>query len=375
MVNGSNINVFKMNDETALDYLPAKIYTLKYDDFFGYFLEITKDKLELPKKIYGKAMERVNKCLQTYQERTASTGILLTGDKGTGKSLLMSLLANEAINELGLPVILIKDPFHGTQFISFIESLDECCLVFDEFGKMYVSDDRHTNNNEVPQKALLSLMDGVDKTKRLIIMTENQEFDINEFMLNRPSRIYYHFRYRKLDEESIIGYCKDHDVDKQNIKKIVELSRRSAIFSFDMLQSIVEEHLRFDASIEDATADLNIDLREELGSMLEIIKVIEKATEKVREVYETPFIKKPGDYIDIKIKADNTIPRGTNDSTIRAKCDEDEDEDDDAKYDSFYLNAADLAYEHDGKLFYETKLYTVIAKDMPKKHINYMSLL
>ena len=218
MINGSTINVFNMNEETALDYLPAKIYTLKYDDFSGFFLEITKDILELPEKIYGKTMERVNKCLQTYQERTASTGILLTGDKGTGKSLLMSLLANEAIDKLELPVILIKDAFNGTKFVSFIESLGECCLVFDEFGKMYVSDDRHTGDNEVPQKALLSLMDGVDKTKRLIIMTENHEFDINEFMLNRPSRVYYHFRYRKLDEESIVGYCNDHDVDKKITK-------------------------------------------------------------------------------------------------------------------------------------------------------------
>lgn len=370
MINGSTINVFNMNEETALDYLPAKIYTLKYDDFSGFFLEITKDILELPEKIYGKTMERVNKCLQTYQERTASTGILLTGDKGTGKSLLMSLLANEAIDKLELPVILIKDAFNGTKFVSFIESLGECCLVFDEFGKMYVSDDRHTGDNEVPQKALLSLMDGVDKTKRLIIMTENHEFDINEFMLNRPSRVYYHFRYRKLDEESIVGYCNDHDVDKQITKEIVELSRRSAIFSFDMLQSIVEEHLRFNASIEDATTDLNIDLREELGSMLEIIKIIENATEEIKEVYDTIFIKKPGSYIDIKIKTDNTIPQGTNSGAKR-----DEDEDEDAKYNSFYLNASDLAYEHDGKLFYETKLYTVIAKEMSKKHINYMSLL
>ena len=150
----------------------------------------------------------------------------------------------------------------------------------------------------------------------------------------------------------------------------MELSRRSAIFSFDMLQSIVEEHLRFNASIEDATTDLNIDLREELGSMLEIIKIIENATEEIKEVYDTIFIKKPGSYIDIKIKTDNTIPQGTNSGAKR-----DEDEDEDAKYNSFYLNASDLAYEHDGKLFYETKLYTVIAKEMSKKHINYMSLL
>jgi len=207
MLNGTTVSVININEDFLLDVLPPKVYIAKYNQLTGFYLEAVTDKLELPAKIYGTTPDRVTKCIETYKSRDTSTGILLTGDKGTGKTLLMSLLANRVVSELNLPVILIKDAFAGSPFVTFIETIGECALVFDEFGKMYAASDRHIGENEVPQKALLSLMDGVDKTKRMFILTENSEVDINDFMLNRPSRIYYHFRYKKMEEASVVGYC------------------------------------------------------------------------------------------------------------------------------------------------------------------------
>jgi len=375
-IGGSTVHVFNMNEETTLDVLPPKVYTVQFSQMQGYYLSITKDQLELPPKIYGDTPARVTKCLDTYRDRDTSTGILLTGDKGTGKTLLMSLLANEVISTLELPVLLIKDAYAGSQFTSFIESIGECALVFDEFGKMYSSHDRHNNENDVPQKSLLSLMDGVDKTKRMFILTENSELDINDFMLNRPSRIYYHFRYRKLDEGSVIGYCGDHNVSEDVTKDIIDLARRSKIFSFDMLKSIVEEHLRFGGAVEDVTTDLNIDTREEQGSMIEIVKVIEKGSEKEREVFETPFVSKPdlhNRYTYIKIKP-NTAARkvgvGRNSAPEVAEVEEEED-----LYEEIYVQGQDLAYEKDGKLVYETDKFTFVAKDVVTPRTNFWSLV
>ena len=362
MISGSIVSIVQLNEDTALDFLPPKIYTVQYDQMVGFYLAITKDELELPPKIYGNTPNRVEKCISTYKQRNASTGILLTGDKGTGKTLLMSLLANKVISELNLPVILIKDAFAGSKFVSFIETIGECALVFDEFGKMYNSNDRHMNENDVPQTALLSLMDGVDKTKRLFVLTENSELDINEFMLNRPSRIYYHFKYKKLDESSITGYCEDNDVSKEIIKEIIELSRRTRIFSFDMLQAIVEEHLRFNSSIDELTLDLNIDTREEMNGMMEILKIIEKGTEEQREIFETPFIPKPNKYSYIRIKSKNVsknVSKNPNDE----------------KYDEVCIDMSDLAYELNGKSVYETEEYTIITKDVPMSNTNYFRLL
>lgn len=370
MIDGSIVNIFRMNEETALDELPPRVYNVCYDKFTGFYLEIIKDRLDVPEKIYGKTLERVEKCLISYKDRDTSTGILMTGDKGTGKSLLMSLLANAAIVELRLPILLINEPYNGSQFVSFIESIGECGLIFDEFGKMYSSNSR--NENDVPQKALLTLMDGVDKTKRLIIMTENRESDISEFMLNRPSRIYYHFRYKKLDEESITGYCDDCGVDKSIVVDIIDVSRRSAIFSFDMLQSIVEEHLRFGSDIDDLTKELNIDLSEEFSSQLEILKIFKKGTEEEVELTSPKIINKPSNYNNSYLTIRKDVVRNGRDAESLSGFNDVTEED---SFTEIYLTESDLAYETKGQLIYELDEYTLIAKDVIKFSRDYFKMV
>lgn len=384
MMDGAHVSVLKLNEDQLLDDLPAKIYNVQFNPLTGFYLGIVKDQLEVPERIYGNTMARVAKCMETYVTRDLSTGILLTGDKGTGKTLLMSVLANKMITDLNIPVLLIKEAYAGNQFVSFIETIGECVIVFDEFGKMYAATDRHNNSDEVSQKALLSLMDGTDKTKRMFIMTENSEIDINDFMLNRPSRIYYHFKYKKLDEASVVGYCQDHEVSKAITKEIVELSRRSKIFSFDMLQSIVEEHLRFGCTVEVATIDLNIDTREQRGDMIEVIQVYERGTEVEREIFESPFVSKPDhhNYVYIKVKTikeeeTTTTPsvsspklRKAIDEAMNAMADMDT-ADDGEQYEEIYVRDEDLAYEKDGQLVYETEKFIFVAKNVPVPKSNY----
>ena len=377
MLNNNTVSVLSLNEDLLLDKLPARIYNVQFNPLTGFYLEIVKDQLEVPAKVYGGTIARADKCIATYNTRNGSTGILLTGDKGTGKTLLMAVLANKLVSELDMPVLLIKDAYAGSQFVSFIETIGECAIVFDEFGKMYAAGDRHNADHEVPQKALLSLMDGTDKTKRMLILTENSEIDINEFMLNRPSRIYYHFKYKKLDEASVLGFCKDNTVSPGITKDIIEVARRSKVFSFDMLQSIVEEHLRFDCSIEDATADLNIDTREDQGAMIEITKVIERNTEVEREMFESPFVSKPTNgytYIKVRNLFDSSkqgkLAASLNNITSDEAVSEEENQD---GYEEVYVRDGDLAYEKDGKLVYETDKYVFVAKNIVTPKSSYFS--
>jgi len=364
----TTVDVVKINEDNALDSLPAGVYTLNYNEFRGFYLSITKDTLEIPAKIYGNTPKRVHKCIETYRDRDISTGILMTGDKGTGKTLLMSLLANTVITELNIPVVLIKDAYCGTAFTSFLDLIGECCLVFDEFGKIYTN---NKHNDGVSQDELLSLMDGVDKTKRMFILTENSELDISEFMINRPSRIYYHFKYHKLDEDSINGYCVDRNVEDSIVQDIIDLSRRSRIFSFDMLQSIVEEYLRFKTPIDDVVDDLNIDIKEEQEQQMEIIKVVDKHTKEAIEVDpRTTIVRKPvkynGVHINIKVK-DND-----DDEDIDAAIGTD---DDDTDFSSCYVNESDLSYEENGQNVYEKEKYIIITKDLTTVYTDYKDLL
>lgn len=367
MLDGASVRIVKINEETALDKLPARIYSVEFAQLLGYYLSIVKDQFEVPAKIYGRTNKRAEKILYSYQDRDAATGVLLTGDKGTGKSLLMSLIANKAITELNLPVILIKNPYIGSDFTNFVENIGECVLIFDEFGKMY-SNSKHSEGPT--QNDLLSLMDGVDKTKRLSIFTENSDWDISEFMLGRPGRAYYHIRHKKLDEASITGYCEDHNVSSEIVDEIVDLSRRSRLFSFDMLQSIVEEHIRFGEHVEDIVDDLNIDTRQETVAMMEVLEVFDLATNEKRVIHDTPFVTKPtSNSWDCEVK----VKRNFTEAEIRHM--EEEDEELEERYDEFYVRIKDLSYEKNGKSVYETDRYRVIAKDVPKVSTNYSLLV
>lgn len=372
-IHGSSVSIIKLNEDTVLNDLPPHIYTLQLHPLEGYYLEIVKDQLQLPDKIYGNTHDRVYKIIETYNSRDTSTGIILTGDKGTGKTLLVSLLANVLVAEQKLPVILIRQAYGGQPFTSFIELLGECCLVFDEFGKMY-RDSRHEEG--VQQEELLSLFDGIDKSKRMIILTENSEYDISEFMFNRPSRMYYHFKYKKLDEGSIKGYCSDYDVSSETITDLIELSRLSRIFSFDMLKAIVEEHLRFPTlTVEDLIVDLNIDVRKELGVEIEITNVVSKATKESVKVFGSNIVNKPESrhsYTHLKLVAEQTVDYAQSGSKLAQSLDSVEVEAEDEKSKEIYFELSDLVYESAGKLVYETSEYTIAAKEVPQQYTSYI---
>jgi hypothetical protein len=368
MLDGPNVSVFKIDETQLVNDLPPKVYAVRHNPLTGFYLAVEKDHLETPAKIYGNTVDRAHKCIKTYLERPQSTGILMTGDKGTGKTLLMSILANMAIDTLNLPVLVVKEGYVGVEFTSFIESIGECVLVFDEFGKMYAADSRH-NEKKPPQSALLSMMDGIDKTKRMFIFTENSQLDVSEFMLNRPSRVYYHFKYKKLDEASIMGYCKDKNVDIAVTKDIIDLARRLRIFSFDMLQSIVEEHLRFDCSIAEVKTELNIDTTEDRGALMEIIKVVNRSTNDECEIVGTRKVTKPASpygYTEIKIKSEVGVPGSMQAASLSsaapAEYDDEVAENDDGTTE-IYFEDKHLAYTDGSKLVYETKEYIIVAKD------------
>jgi hypothetical protein len=203
----------------------------------------------------------------------------MTGNKGSGKTLTLALLANQVVKELDLPVVVVRTGYSGTEFDSFIQSLGEVCIIFDEVAKMYES---YSETKGPNQSALLSLMDGTDKVKRMFILTENRETDINEFMFNRPGRIYYHFRFKKIDEDSITDYCTDCAVPKNVVDDILEVSRRTPVFNFDMLQTIIEEYNRYgneqETSVSDIIEDLNVDIREVNTDRIQIDRIVKKGS-------------------------------------------------------------------------------------------------
>jgi hypothetical protein len=173
---------------------------------------------------------------------------MLTGEKGSGKTLLtkkISLLAGEE----GIPTILINQPWCGDAFNSFIQTIEQPCVVlFDEFEKVYDKDE---------QEAILTLLDGVYPSKKLFLLTCNDKWRVDHHMRNRPGRIFYMIDFKGLDIEFIREYCEDNLVNKKHIDAVCNISTIFGQFNFDMLKAMVEDMNRYGETPQEVIALLN----------------------------------------------------------------------------------------------------------------------
>lgn len=230
------------------EVLEPLTYTITVTPAGEYFLTVS-DTMTLPPKMYGDdPTKRADRIINTFHNRSKSTGVMLSGEKGSGKTLLVKLIAQKLLNT-GTPVLLVNHGFSDPAFIEFINDISTPCLiVFDEFEKLY---------DEFDQNALLSLLDGTSSSKHLFALTTNNP-KINEYMLNRPGRIYYEFSYGSLDENVISGYAAEHLIDKSQLQGVVDFANLFSSFNFDMLQALIEEMNRYGETAKQVGQILNV---------------------------------------------------------------------------------------------------------------------
>lgn len=286
---GNDVFVSQFNDETVSDSLKPRVYAMNYDQMRGFFLTIVSDYFETPDVLYGNTDSRANRVIKSYQNSKKSFGVLSTGDKGSGKTLLTSVIANRMI-ERGIPAVVVNNGFAGNGFVEMLDSIGECVVVLDEFGKVY-------DDSEGAQDRLLTMFDGTESKKRMYIMTENNRSSINEFFLDRPGRIHYHFRYGKLDEVIIREYCSDMEIGDTVTNDIIEISRKMFQFSFDTLQAIVAEYKMFGDDIEECAEILNIGFSKNLTYIYEVTAFENEHSKKEGFEVISDTIKVSNDYM------------------------------------------------------------------------------
>ena len=242
---------FRVTSKEAMDLheqLPAGNFTIKENPMSGelYLEQIVS--FEIKGKRYGDLDKNTARIFNTFMDRSASTGVMLTGEKGSGKSLLAKALSIHAA-EHGHPTIVINNAWTGDKFNALIQAIEQPCVVlFDEFEKVY-------DSNE--QEAMLTLLDGVFPSKKLFVITCNDKWRVDSHMRNRPGRIYYMLDYTGLTQDFIIEYCEDNLNAKEHITKICSIAMLFNQFNFDMLKALVEEMNRYNETPEEALKMLN----------------------------------------------------------------------------------------------------------------------
>lgn len=245
-----NGNTYRPTDESNVDIrtsLPVGNYVIKADQFGNLFFEVI-DSFSFSSKRYGNNPRHTQRILDTFMSRENATGVMLVGEKGSGKSLLAKTVSIEAA-KIDVPTIIINYPLHGESFNTFIQSIEQpAVVIFDEFEKVY---------DEEGQEAILTLLDGVFPTKKLFVITSNDKWRIDRHMRNRPGRIFYMLEFKGLDNNFIVEYCNDNLNNKSHIEKICTIATMFNQFNFDMLKALVEEMNRYNESPEQALEWLN----------------------------------------------------------------------------------------------------------------------
>lgn len=239
--------------------MPQGNYLLKYDPREGYYLN-KKEPFILPKKIYGDHMI-TDRWLKSWNENsTKNMGIILTGVKGSGKTIT----AQKFCIDSGLPVIIINEQYHESDFIDFITNPDmgKAIIFIDEFEKVF--------SNKDQQHEMLSMMDGNYSTNLIFLLTVNED-NINDYMINRLNRIKYRKTYGDLEFETIDEVIDDMLINKEHKQSIYDFFDKINMRTFDLLVNLIKEMNLFQEDAMSCGNHLNLKSEAKNYELYEII--------------------------------------------------------------------------------------------------------
>lgn len=251
---GNNIVVKPLGAD--YDLIAGKVYDLNWDRYNDNYIFSENGELNLPKKVYElKKDVYFKKRVLTYFENanTQTTGIMLAGTKGTGKTVLAKVLAKES----NLPIIIVNGDYPASKLNKFFKEFKTpVCVIFDEVEKNWDTE------------KMLEFLDGVQATaKKLVIMTCNNINRVSDFMQDRCSRIRYMRKYSDNENVELIEeLVKDFGIiNPENVVKFIK--DKFNLMSMDNLCAFLNEVKLFeneDFDLDELLSIMNISYKKEI---------------------------------------------------------------------------------------------------------------
>lgn len=248
---------FKPNIE-GLDYsLEAnKVYTVEIDRYSDDITLNVAPDLSLPEKVYTteENTKFENKVINHFNKITDGTvGVMLSGLKGTGKTVMVKNIALKS----NLPIILIDNSFSPRMLVKLFNKFEntEICVIFDEIDKL---------GKDYDDDYLLRILDGINSSgKKLVLCTCNDVENINEYLMDRCSRIRYWKEFNEMSPSTIQTILEDKLNDKEEAKPLTDfIVENFKVISFDNIASFVDEVNEYpEDTFEDLFEDMNLSKR------------------------------------------------------------------------------------------------------------------
>lgn len=232
---GNSIS-FRTNVD-GLDYdLESKmVYTVKYDSYSDELSLSKAPNLVLPEKVYSTDNDNkfLNKVINHYNNsKNGVTGVMLSGLKGSGKTVMCKKIALDS----NLPIILIDQALRPRILVKLFNMLTDVdvCIIMDEVDKL---------GEDYDDSYLLKILDGINTSgKKLMLFTCNDTKHINEYLLDRCSRIRYWRKFEEISKDLIKVIIEDKLNDKDEINSVTDfITNNFNCISFDNVYSFVEE--------------------------------------------------------------------------------------------------------------------------------------
>ena len=269
-----NYNIMPSATFEVYDKLPAGFYYINFDPMKGFSLSKRND-IKVDEKIYGEHERNLHIITEGFKHSNRNIGVIFSGDKGLGKSLVAKKLCENMKEKEGIPVIIVDQ--YIPDIVQFIESIDQTVvLFFDEFDKMFsnTKDDddnfirpRRSNHSRfisIPkrttseQDSMLSLFDGTSSGKKMFVLTCNSIYNLNDCLINRTGRFHYHVRFEYPNRNDIKEYLIENlnNFDNGIIEKVQNFAMLTRL-TYDSLRSICFE-LNLGRKFEEIINLLNI---------------------------------------------------------------------------------------------------------------------
>lgn len=218
------------------DLIDNKVYNLKYDRYgVGAYIE-EDGSLNLPSKVYSTDDDKmfINR-VNTYFKNTnkLSTGVMLSGIKGTGKTVMAKVIAQNS----NLPIFVVDEDFPTGQINEFFRKFQKpVAVIFDEVDKHWDTE------------SLLGWLDGVQtNAKKLVLFTCNNETNVSQYLKDRCSRVRYTRHFDANDNARFLrDILKDKGIAENKIEETYQfIVNNFNLLSIDNILSFIDEKLMF----------------------------------------------------------------------------------------------------------------------------------